>query len=46
MKKETPDLLDRIADKVLSYHPKPKSKARKRRDRRNKRQAQKEKSCI
>ncbi len=40
MKKETPEILDRIADRVLSYRPKLKSKARKRRERRKKRQAE------
>lgn len=33
----TPPELDRIADKVLSYRPKPKSKAAKKRARRQKR---------
>lgn len=42
VKKETPEILDRVADKVLSYRPKPKSKARKRRERRKKREAQKD----
>jgi hypothetical protein len=32
---KTPPELDRIADKVLAYHPKPKTKAAKRRKRRN-----------
>jgi hypothetical protein len=32
---KTPPELDRIADKVLSYRPKPKTKAAKRRKRRN-----------
>jgi hypothetical protein len=34
MKKKTPPELDRIADKVLAYRPKPKTKAAKRRKRR------------
>lgn len=31
MKKEIPPQLDRIADVVLNYHPKPKSKAARKR---------------
>jgi hypothetical protein len=36
-----PPELDRIADKVLAYHPKPKTKAQKRRNRRKARVAKK-----
>lgn len=36
MKKQTPELLDRIADHVLAYKPKAKTKAAKRRVRRQK----------
>lgn len=36
-----PPELDRIADKVLAYHPKPKSKAAKRRNRKRQRAAKK-----
>jgi hypothetical protein len=36
---KTPPELDRIADVVLAYRPKPKSKAGKRRERRKKREA-------
>jgi hypothetical protein len=36
---KTPEILDRITDKVLSYRPKAKSKASKRRERRKKRRA-------
>jgi len=36
---KTPSELDRITDKVLSYKPKPKTKAAKRRIRRKKREA-------
>lgn len=35
MNRKVPNELDRIADKVLSYRPKPKTKAAKRRKRRN-----------
>ena len=38
---KTPELLDRIADKILNYHPAPKTKAAKRRIRREKRAAKK-----
>lgn len=31
--KETPEILDKIVDKVLAYRPKPKSKAAKKRTR-------------
>jgi hypothetical protein len=34
--KKTPEILDRIADVVLAYRPKPKSKGAKRRTRRAK----------
>lgn len=34
-----PPGLDKIADEILAYHPKPKTKAAKRRARRNKRAA-------
>jgi hypothetical protein len=36
-KPETPELLDRIADKVLAYKPKPISPAQKKRARKKKR---------
>jgi hypothetical protein len=39
MKKQAPAVLDRVADVVLSYRPKPKTKAAKRRARRTKRRA-------
>lgn len=35
---EAPEVLDRIADRVLAYRPKPKTKAAKRRARRKARQ--------
>lgn len=34
MRKDVPEVLDKIADRVLAYRPKPKSKAGKRRARR------------
>lgn len=37
--KKTPPELDRIADRVLAYRPKPKTKAAKRRARKKKREA-------
>lgn len=46
MKKEIPEELNRITDKVLRYRPKPKTKAAKRRIRRKKRQLKKRESCI
>lgn len=39
MKKKTPELLDKIADVVLAYRPKPKTKAAKKRTRKAKRDA-------
>ena len=39
MKKETPEILDKIADAVLAYQPKPKSKAAKKRARKTAKKA-------
>jgi len=44
MKKKSPEVLNRIVDRVLAYKPKPKSKPAKKRARRKKK-AQRE-SCI
>ena len=41
MKLQTPELLDRVVDKVFSYQPKPKTKAAKKRIRREQRAAKK-----
>lgn len=40
------EALDAITDRVLAYHPKPKTKAAKRRIRRKRHQSKKRKSCI
>ena len=41
MKLQTPELLDRVVDKVFAYQPKPKTKAAKKRIRREQRAAKK-----
>lgn len=39
--KETPELLDKIADAILAYRPKPKTKAQKKRKRKEKKEKSK-----
>jgi hypothetical protein len=44
--KKVPPELDRLTDAILSYHPKPKTKAAKRRARRKKREGKRDALAV